>query len=151
MRNVYLAKSENGRLSLGSETNRALFAQDLKDNIGANYRIERVLKTVSDELRGYYFGAIIPVVRSTCDQWEDKSGEEVHEIIKKMLFYFEAYNPMTQRVERFGRSVMKKDDFNNTAKAMEFIDVVSDYIVQCGREVPNPEEYKRIRDSAGLR
>jgi hypothetical protein len=68
-----------------------------------------------------------------------------------MLFYFEAYNPMTQRVERFGRSVMKKDDFNNTAKAMEFIDVVSDYIVQCGREVPDVAEYKRILNSAETR
>lgn len=151
MTNVFIATSSGTGLEFNSDIHRAMFKDDLKEHKGSKYRIERVLKTVSDELRGYYFGAIIPVVRSTCDQWEDKSGEEVHEIIKKMLFYFEAYNPMTQRVERFGRSVMKKDDFNNTAKAMEFIDVVSDYIVQCGREVPDVAEYKRILNSAETR
>ena len=150
MSKVFIVKSNGEGLDFHSDTHKALFKQDLKENIGKTYRIERVDKSVSDELRGYYFGAIIPVIRSTCDEWKDLSGEEIHEIIKKMLFYFEAYNPLTNRVERFGRSVMSKDDFNNTTKAMEFIDVLGDYLIQCGRSLPNPEDYKRLRDSAKL-
>lgn len=151
MRNIWIATSTGVGLDMGGDTNKALFQQDLKENIGKKYRIERVQKTVSDELRRYYFGAVLPLVRTTCDEWKDLPSEELHEVVKKMLFYFEAYNPMTKRVERFGRSVMKKDDFNNTQKAMQFLDVIGDYIVQCGLEMPNPEEYKTWRDNAPLK
>jgi hypothetical protein len=151
MPNTYIFTSNGTGMDFQSDTQRALYVQDLKENVGKKYKIERVLKTVSDEMRGYYFGAVLPVVKTTCDEWNNLSSEEVHEIIKKMLFYFEAYNPMTKRVERFGRSVMKKDDFNNTQKAMEFIDIIGDYLAQCGLSLPDINEWKRIRDSAETR
>jgi hypothetical protein len=46
---------------------------------------------------------------------------------------------------------MKKDDFNNTQKAMEFIDIIGDYLAQCGLSLPDINEWKRIRDSAETR
>ena len=67
-----------------------------------------------------------------------------------MLFYFETYNPLTKRIERFGKSVMRKDDWNNTAKAMEFLEIIRQYLAGCGLELPNSEEFKRAKDSAPL-
>ena len=129
----------------------ALFNENLKNNEGQQYRIEKVKTPVSEDLRSYYFGAVIPEIRSTCDEWEKLSSIEIHEIVKKMLFYFETYNPLTKRVERFGRSVMASDDWNNTAKAMHFLEIIQDYLGGCGHEMPDSEEYKRARDSAPLK
>ena len=147
----HLFKAKEGKVEFTSETAKALFYQDLKDNEGKQYRIEKVKNPVSEDLRAYYFGAVIPVIRTTCEKWEGLSSIEIHEIIKKMLFYFETYNPLTKRIERFGRSVMASDDWNNTAKAMQFLEIIRDYLVNCGLEMPDSEEYKRARDSAPTR
>lgn len=147
----YLFKAKNGNMEFTSELSHALFKQNLKENEGQQYVIEKVKNPVSDSLRAYYFGAVLPVVRTTCQEWEELSSDELHEIIKKMLFYFETYNPLTKRVERFGRSVMKKDDWNNTGKAMQFLDIISNYLADCGLDMPSSEDYKRERDLAPLR
>jgi len=147
----YLFKAKDGNMEFTSELSHHLFKQNLKENEGQQYVIEKVKSPVSDALRSYYFGAVIPVIRTTCEEWAELSSEEIHEIIKKMLFYFETYNPMTKRVERFGRSVMKKDDWNNTRKAMEFLEIVRGYLADCGLEMPDSEEYKRYKDSAPLK
>lgn len=126
----------------------AIFRQNLKENEGRQYRIERVKKPVSADLRSFYFGAVIPEIRKTCDEWKNLSALEIHEIVKKMLFYFETWNPKTQRVERFGRSVMSDNEWNNTTKAMNFLDTVRGYLEGCGHEMPDSEDYKRARDMA---
>ena len=146
----YLFTAKNGEMEFSTQFSKALFKQNLKDNEGKQYSIEKVKNPVSDALRAYYFGAVIPVIRSTCDKWENLSSIEIHEIIKKMLFYFETYNPLTKRIERFGRSVMSSDDWNNTAKAMEFLEIIRQYLSECGLDMPDSEEYKRYRDSAPL-
>lgn len=147
----YLFKAKNGEMEFTSDISRRIFKQSLKENEGQQYSIEKVKSPVSDALRSYYFGAVLPVIRITCDKWEGLSSDEIHEIIKKMLFYFETYNPLTKRIERFGRSVMKKDDWNNTAKAMEFLEIVRQYLADCGLEMPDSEEYKHNRDLAPLK
>ena len=93
----FLFKARNGEMEFVSEYGKALFKQNLKENEGKQYRIEMVKSPVSKDLRSYYFGAVIPVIRETCDEWKNLSSIEIHEIIKKMLFYFETYNPMTKR------------------------------------------------------
>lgn len=120
----------------------------MSENNGKEVRIEPAKKKVSSQLRAYYFGAVIPALKQTNEQWEKLTSEELHEVIKKMFFYFETYNPITKRTERFGRSVMKESDWNNTAKAMEFLEVLADYLAQCGIDMPDPEQYKQWRDSA---
>lgn len=147
----YLFKAKNGEMEFTSDISRKIFKQSLKENEGQQYSIEKVKSPVSDALRSYYFGAVLPVVRTTCDKWEELSTDELHEIIKKMLFYFETYNPLTKRIERFGRSVMRKDDWNNTLKAMEFLEIVRQYLGDCGLEMPDSEDYKRERDLAPTR
>ena len=142
----YLFKAHNGNMEFTSELSHNLFKQNLRENEGQQYVIEKIKNPVSDSLRAYYFGAVLPVVRTTCEQWESLTSDELHEIIKKMLFYFETYNPLTKRIERFGRSVMRKDDWNNTHKAMEFLEIIRQYLADCGLEMPDSEEYKRARD-----
>ena len=147
----HLFKAKQGKIEWSSDTAKALFYQDLKENDGKQYRIEKVKNPVSEDLRAYYFGAVTPVIRTTCDKWENLSSIEIHEIIKKMLFYFETYNPLTKRLERFGKSVMSSDDWNNTAKAMQFLEIISQYLADCGLDMPDSEEYKRARDLAPLK
>lgn len=130
---------------------RDLLKDDLKNNEGKQYRIEKVKKPVSADLRSFYFGAVLPEVRKTCNAWEKLTAIELHEIIKKMLFYFETWNPKTQRTERFGRSVMADSDWNNTAKAMNFLDTVRVYLEECGHNMPDSEDYKHARDMAPMK
>ena len=147
----FLFKAKDGNMDFTSELSYALFKQNLKENEGQQYVIEKVKSPVSDALRSYYFGAVIPVIRTTCDEWENLSSIQIHEIIKKMLFYFETYNPLTKRIERFGRSVMASDDWNSTAKAMEFLEIIRQYLADCGLEMPDSEEYKHARDLAPMK
>lgn len=129
---------------------RADFHDWCKEHEGESVRIEPEKKPVSQEMRGYYFGAVLPLVRSTCDDWKNLTTLEMHEVVKKMFFYFETYNPKTKRTERFGRSVMAESDWNNTRKAMEFLQVIAGYLAECGIAMPNPEEYKKWRDESGV-
>jgi hypothetical protein len=149
-----MAKKWLGKIKEGKITHedyvQGSFNDWAKANEGAGVEIIPTKKPVSEDLRGYYFGAVIPVIRSTCDEWEKLEGEQIHEIVKKMLFYFETWNPKTKRVERFGRSVMKNDDFNNTAKAMNFLEIIRQYLADCGLEMPDSEDYKRALDKAEL-
>ena len=77
------------------------------------------------------------------------SDDDIHEMLKKLFNFFDAYNPLTKRVERFGRTAMSAD--STTERAMEFIDKIG---VWLGEEyktpLPDAEEYKKIRDGAPL-
>ena len=150
MSKVWVGRSVDGKPSYTEHVG-ASFRDWLKENPNAEFRTEPIKKPVSSNLRHYYFGAVIPVIRSTCDEWKDLTGGELHQVIKKLLFYFETFNPIAGRIERFGRSVMADSEWNNTVKAMEFLMVIQGYLTDCGREMPNSEEYKKWRDSAPLK
>ncbi len=151
MKQVFLAKIKDGSITFETQYNTARFRQWAKEHPGQQIRIEEVLKPVSEDMRGYYFAAVIPVIRSTCDAWKDLNGEQMHDVMKKMLFYFEAYNPKTGRTERFGRSVMSDSNWNNTRKATAFLEQIEAYLTSCGLEMPSAEEFKHYRDSAPMR
>jgi hypothetical protein len=140
----------DGGIDFRSETHQKMFRQFVRDNAGAELRIEKEKNPVSENLRGFYFAAWIPVLRETEPRWKDLTPVQVHECIKKMLFWFEAWNPMSGRVERFGTSVMSDSEWNSTAKAMDFLDKVGDYLESKGFDIPWNEDYKRKRDSAEL-
>jgi hypothetical protein len=149
MTRVWLATIRNKKVSMEDYVERS-FHDWCYENEGKQVRITPQKKPVSIDMRNFYFGAVIPVVRSTCEEWKNLNSIEMHEIIKKMFFYFESYNPLTKRTERFGKSVMSDSEWNNTAKAMEFLMVIAEYLADCGLMMPNPEEYKEMRDSAPL-
>lgn len=145
---IFLAKAENGGIGFQSEYTRAHFKQWLKDNEGKQLRIETTQK-VSSNLRGYYYAAVLPTVKSAIPQWEYLTDEEIHNILKKQFCYFDAYNAITKRTERFSRTVMS--DESNTKRAMEFIELIGTWLgEEYHIELPNPEEFKVTRDSAPM-
>ena len=147
MSKVWLSKHENGKLKMAPYTE-ADFHDWMKnpENAKKGLRIEVAKVPVSADMRAFYFAAVIPVIRSTCDQWTNLSSAEMHDVIKKLFFYFETYNPRTKRMERFGRSVMSDSEWNNTIKAMEFLEILRQYLADCGVDFPSSEEYIAIRD-----
>lgn len=150
MKTLFVATIEKGGLNFGGDYNRIRFNQYLKDNEGKKLKIQKFENPVSDEMRGYMFGAVIPFLR-TIDHgaWENLTDDQVYEVLKKNFNYFEAYNPLTKRKERYGQSVMNTSCKN--VKAMEFIERIGEWVLEnYGQTMPDPEEWKRFRDSAPL-
>jgi len=139
---------ERNQYSIGfrSDYNEARFQDWARENLGKQVNVTEKKKPVSSDLRAYYFGPVLQVVKRTCAEWKDLDSSELHQIVKKLFFYFETYNPITKRTERFGRSVMSDSEWNNTAKAMEFLDIIREYLEGCGESMPDSEEYKNLRD-----
>lgn len=150
MSQVFIATIKNKKLELASEHHRAIFRDFLSANEGKKLRIELVKNPTSDEMRGYYFAAVVPTVKKTVAEWSTLPNEDVHEMLKKIFNSFDCFNPLTKRVERYGRSAMGED--SNTKRAIDFIEKIRVWLLEDYKvELPNPEEYKQIRDSAPLK
>jgi len=119
-----------------------------KENPEKLYGISPIKNPVSVEMRGWYWGAIVPTCKSVVKEWKTLTDDDVHEIMKKMFEYFDAYNPLTKRVERYGRTVMSDD--SNTERAMNYIAKVRQYFLENYKiDLPDPEEYTHKRDTEG--
>lgn len=144
----FIAQIRNKTLVFNTDQHQAIYHDFLSRNEGKKVRIELAKNPVSDELRGYYFAAVISTVKSVIEDWRGIPDEDVHEILKKMFNYFESVNPLTKRVERYGRSAMSSE--STAARAMDFIEKIRIWLMDEYKiELPSPEEYKHIRDMAG--
>lgn len=150
MTKLWLATITEGKPLMADYT-RANFNDWCKLNNGKQVEIKPRGKKVSEDLRNFYFGAYIPLLRSTCDKWKYLDSQQLHEVTKREFFYFEAWSVKNQRMERYGRSIMSDSDWNNTEKAMGFLDVLNQYLIDCGITPPDPSDWKRWRDSAPLK
>lgn len=144
---VWLGKIEgDGRLNFG-EYNAANIRDYGKKHAGTPIRLETAVNPVSSEMRGYYFGALMPFLRTLVPEWNSLSNDELHEVLKTAFNYFEAYNPLSGRRENFGQSIMSGDRQNK--KAMEYIMRIGDWVTtNYQQSMPDPEIYKKFRDSA---
>ncbi len=150
MSKVFIAQAtERGTLKFKSDFHTASFTEWLKERPNRDVRITDDDSSVSDNMRGYYFGAVLPEVRKTCDKWKDLTGDELHEVLKKEYAYFEAWSQKNKRIERFSKKVMSDDKDNETAK--QFLMDISDYLAQCGKTMPDPKKYKEFINSAPLK
>ena len=114
------------------------------------YRLTPAKNPVSNDVRAWYFGAIIKTIKATVPQWNTLSDEEVHEILKKMFNFFEFHNPLTNRTERCGKSAVGSE--SNTERAMDYIEKIRVWLAEEYKtELPDPEEYKRKLNSAELK
>lgn len=148
MSKVWVLEQKEKRLAM-TDWQKADFTDYCKAHPGAIFRLEPQANPVSDNMRGYYYGAAMPFLRSLVPQWENIKDDELHEILKKAFNYFEAYNPVTKRNERYGMSVMSSDKQNK--KAMEYMERIADWVLEnYGQHMPSPEDYKEWRDSAKL-
>lgn len=150
--NKFNFKIKNKEFVFSSDTHRALYHEFLKqvEKDNKEVSVSRKKNLVSDDLRGYYFAAVIPVVRRTCDEWAELNGNELHQVMKKMFNFFETYNPATKRTERFAKPTLSNDEWTNTGLAMQFLIEIGDYLKDCGLEMPDSELYKKEVDSARL-
>jgi hypothetical protein len=116
---------------------------------GTRLVIEQEKSEVSDAMRGYMFGAVIPFLKRIVPDWQSLTNDQVHEILKKNFNYFEAFNPVTKRVERYGQSIMSKSTDNQAA--MEFIQEIEGWVLEnYAQHLPDPAKFKAWRDSAPL-
>lgn len=146
----FIALIHNKGLTWKSDTHRALFVDFLAKNEGKELLIELKKSPVSEAIRGWYFAAIIPTIKSTVPEWKGLDDLQVHEVLKKMFEYFDVFNPLTKRVERVGRTVMSNN--SHTKRAMDFIEKIREYFAENYMiEIPDPDEYKKWRDSAPLK
>jgi len=135
MRNVYIATSDNGKLSLGSETNKALFQQDLKDHPNAKYRIERVIPKRSLSQNNFLWFYLELIERETGN---DKHA--VHEYIKK---YLTPKKEVTLTLYKDGKPyTMKGITGKGTSELtkIEMGDVLDKLCMDTGVPLPNPED-----------
>lgn len=148
---IFIAKAtKEGGMDFGSEYNRARYKDFLKKNPGVALEIKPRANPVSDQMRGYVFGALIPFLRQIdATAWENLNDDQIYEVLKKNFNYFEALNPLTKRKERYGQSVLNKSCKN--LKAMEFLMRIGEWVmINYQQTLPDPEDYKRWRDSAPL-
>lgn len=147
MSNVCIAIARNKKLYFPSEYGEVHFRMFLEKYEGRKIEIKLSRNPVSDEMRGWYYAAVLPTVKSLVPQWSHLSNEEVHEILKKNFNYVEAWNPITNRNERFGKSVMS--DESNTLMAIDYIEKIRQWCLEnYATDLPDPEKYKKWRDSA---
>ena len=147
---TFLFVVKKGKPDFQSDYNTDRFNQELKDHEGELYEIKRRANPVSDEMRGYTFGALIPFLQSLVPEWGDLSAEQVYEILKREFNGFVAMNPVTRKKEKYGQSVMNRSMKNK--KAMEFIMRIGNWVEEnYGQTLPDPSEYTNWRDSAPLK
>lgn len=146
---TFIAIIKSKQLEWNSPAHRAMFMDFLAQNDGKKVRIELEKNPVNDEMRGYYYGAVLPVVRTTCKEWKHLTSDQLHEVLKKEYAFFEAWSAKNKRTERFATSVMS--DRSNTHKAMEYLQQIAGYLGECGLAMPDPEDYKRYINSAPLK
>jgi len=126
------------------------FHQFTKDNPDKWLRIEPIKLSVSENLKGYYFGAVIPTCKGTVPEWNHLSDEDLHEVLKKEFNGFNYFSPLTKTTERVGRSAMGPE--SNAIRATEFIEKIRLFLAeQYFVDLPDPQEYKRALNEPILR
>ena len=71
-------KAEDGKIVF-TPYNRARFIEYLKANDGRDFFTEMTKKPMSEDIREWYWAAIVPMVRSLIPQWHGMADEAVHE------------------------------------------------------------------------
>ena len=139
MRNVYLAKSVDGKLSLGSELNKALFQQDLKEHPNATYRIERVISKRTGQQNRYLWFYL-----ELCERETGNDKNDLHEYIKKYLtpkkevvltLYKEGKPYKMKGMTGKGTSELNK---------LELGEVLEKLCVDTGVPLPDPREAEKL-------
>lgn len=149
MSKVWILNQLGGRLAM-TDYQKADFHDYCKKHPEVIFRLEPSSNPVSDNMRGYYYGAVLPFMRQLIPQWQDLADEELHEILKKAFNFFEAFNPVTKRKERYGMSVMAGDKQNR--KAMDYLERIGNWVEEnYDQRLPNPEEWKEFRDSVKMK
>ena len=142
---TFIVQIKNGRIGFLSEYNKARFNDYLKENDNQKLQIKPVSPKVSDEARGYYWGAIIPFLKTINQSWKNLSNDQIHEILKCEFNGFEV-DYGNGVIKKYGQSIVNGDVDNK--KFQNYILRIADWVMEnYNQEMPDPEEYKKFRDS----
>lgn len=127
MPKVWLVKSNCKGLDFGSDTHRATFNEDLKDNVGKTYRIERVVPTRTlsqNALYHFYLGVI--------ESETGNNANDLHEYFKRTLLKPKLINVM-------GKEIRVPSSTTELTK-VEFGEYMDKICAETNVPIPNPEE-----------
>jgi hypothetical protein len=149
MRNKFIALIRNHKIGFLSSYNKALFNEWLKDNEGQKVEIKRVSSKVSDNRRGWYFGAVLPFCKQLVPAWQSLSDEQLHEVLKT------EFNGFTIK-DKYGNDrkyplpVANRDV--DTEQFDNYILRISEWVREnYAQELPDPQQFKDLMDKAELR
>jgi len=144
MKTSFIIQIKNGKIGFVSAYNKARFNQYLKDNDGQRMKVVPVSPKVSDEARGYYWGAVIPWIKNSIQSFSELTNDQVHEIMKTEFNGFEV-NFEKGGKKKYGQTIVSKD--SDSVQFQSFLLRVADHMMEnYSQELPDPELYKKLRD-----
>lgn len=150
MTTVCIAIARKGELYFPSPYGEQHYRHFLTKNDKKKVEIRIAKNPVSDDMRSWYWAAVLPTVKSLVPQWEKLTNDDVHEILKKNFNYIEAWNPLTERNERYGKGVMSGE--SNTMMAMSYIEKLRQWCLEnYETDLPDPTKFISWRDSAPMK
>ena len=141
---TYHATVKNGQVEINNLAN---FKEWCRLNEGSFIKIiTGGRRKVSEALRGYYYGAIIPRLKQLEPQWKDEDEEVVHNLLKMEFNGVDIYSPFQKQKVRVSGTVMSSQA--TTDQALTFIERIGRWQYEnYGEELPDPEQYKYLRDT----
>jgi hypothetical protein len=140
---VYHAQVKGGRIEIH---NLAHFKDWCRENEGSFVKIITGGKRkVSDALRGWYYGAIIPRLKQLVREWENEHEETIHNLLKQEFDGVDIYSPFQKEKVRVSGSVMSSSA--TTDSALAFTERIGRWMEEnYGESLPDPSEYIKRRD-----
>jgi hypothetical protein len=126
---------------------RNMFIDHLKENDGDYLEIipRKKKATVSDKLRGFYWGAWLPFIKNLDEHLKTYSCDDLHEFLKYEFNGTDVYNPITKQETRIVKSIMSNKIL--TQQAFIYMEKIRRWVAeQYALEMPNAQEYKTLRD-----
>lgn len=141
MRNIWLATSNGEGLDLGGDTNKALFKQDIKENVGKKYRIERVQHKRSLSQNNYFWFYLELV--------EQETGNDKHALHEYTKKYLTPKKEVTLTLWKDGKQYTRKGIIGKGTSELtkiEMGDVLDKLCADTGVALPNPQDAGYIKN-----
>lgn len=142
----FIAKIENKGMKFAPQV-RAMFIDHLREHEGEYLEItpRKKKSTVSDELRGFYWGAWLPFIKNLDDQFKKYTVEELHEFLKDEFNGIDVYNPISKKETRIVKSIMQNTI--ETSQAFIYMEKIRRWVAEnYGEEMPDAQEFNTFRD-----
>ncbi len=94
MPNTYIFTSNGTGMDFQSDTQRALYVQDLKENVGKKYKIERIVPVRSLSQNAFYWAYLGTIEKET-----GNNSNDLHEYFKRTLLAPKFINVMGKEIK----------------------------------------------------